>query len=128
MAASSAPIAPNNPDNMAMSRSGTMDASTCSAIVVTRTTGTAGSISRTVRRTVREMLPAVPVVRVTTMAEQVDASIVPERLIAMLSGLFGAMGALLAAIGLYGLLAYTVARRVNEIGIRMTLGATPGAV
>jgi ABC-type antimicrobial peptide transport system permease subunit len=53
---------------------------------------------------------------------------VPERLIAMLSGFFGALGALLAAIGLYGLLAYIVARRTNEIGIRIALGATPRGV
>jgi len=55
-------------------------------------------------------------------------TIVPERLIAMLSGVFGALGSLLAAIGVYGLLAYTVTRRINEIGIRMALGATRGAV
>jgi ABC-type antimicrobial peptide transport system permease subunit len=65
---------------------------------------------------------------VTTLAEQVDASIVPERLLATLAGFFGAVAALLAAIGLFGLLAYTVARQTKEIGIRMALGATPGRV
>ena len=48
-----------------------------------------------------------------------------ERLIAALSGWFGALGASLVAVGLYGLLAYTVAGRVNEIGVRLALGATP---
>jgi ABC-type antimicrobial peptide transport system permease subunit len=74
------------------------------------------------------VLGADSVRRVTTLAEQVDAAVVPERLMAILSGFFGAVGALLAAIGLYGLLAYTVARRTKEIGIRMALGATRGDV
>ena len=86
------------------------------------------AVAGDVRRLVREVLPAVTVARVTTMTDQVDASMIPERLIAMLSGFFGALGALLAAIGLYGLLAYTVARRTSEIGIRMALGATQGDV
>ncbi len=81
-----------------------------------------------VRRAVRESLKTIPVARMTTLSAQVDATIVPERLIATLAGVFGALGALLAAIGLYGLLAYTVARRRNEIGIRMALGATQTSV
>ena len=77
-----------------------------------------------VRRTIRSVLPGVPVVWMVTLNHQIDASILPERLIATLSGFFGALGALLAGIGLYGLMAYTMSRRTNEIGIRMALGAT----
>jgi len=69
-------------------------------------------------------LKTVPVTRVITLSEQVDASIVPERLIATLSAWFGALGGMLTAIGLYGLLAYTVARRIKDIGIRLALGAS----
>ena len=91
---------------------------------VLRTSIAPASVESDVRRTVRDLLKTVPITRGTTLADQVDASIVPERLIALLSALFGTLGAVLAALGLYGLLAYTVARRINEIGIRMALGAT----
>ena len=81
-----------------------------------------------VQRAVVDTLKTVAVANVTTLSDQVDASIVPERLVATLSGLFGAVGAVLVGIGLYGLLAFTVNRRLNEIGVRMALGATRGDI
>jgi len=86
------------------------------------------SLSATVRRIMRDTLPTASVTQVTTLAEQVDSNIVPERLISTLSKFFGELGAMLAGIGVYGLLAYTVARRTREIGVRMALGATTGDV
>jgi predicted permease len=86
------------------------------------------SLVADVRRIVSDVLPDVLISRVGTLAEQLDASILPERMIAMLSTVFAAVAALLVAIGLYGLLAFTVTRRAKEIGVRLAVGATAAGI
>jgi predicted permease len=91
--------------------------------LILRTSVDPEAAARSVRGVISDVLRTVPVLNTTTLTRQVDSSILLERLIAALSGAFGASGLILASVGLYGLLAYTVARRTNEIGIRLALGA-----
>jgi predicted permease len=96
--------------------------------VLVRTAADPASLLDVARREVAALDSAIPIERMSTMEVQVDEALVRERLLATVSGFFGLLAVLLACLGLYGVVAYSVARRTSEIGIRMALGARRGQV
>jgi len=93
-----------------------------------RTSMESSTMFAALRRKIAELDSSMPVYAIKTLETQLDETLSTERLIATLSAVFGVLATLLAALGLYGVLAFVVARRTKEIGLRMALGAGRGAV
>ena len=93
-----------------------------------RTTSASAAAFNLVRDEVRRLDASMPVYQVKTVQGQLDERLLTDRLIAMLSAGFGLLATLLASIGLYGVMAFVVARRKKELGLRLALGAEPSEV
>jgi predicted permease len=99
-----------------------------SAAFYVRTSTASASAYSVIRSEVKQLDSSMPVYQMKTLEAQLDETLLTDRLIALLSAGFGLLATVLASIGLYGVMAFVVARRKKELGIRLALGAQPGMV
>jgi predicted permease len=96
--------------------------------VAVRVKGAPTALAADVRRELLAIDPALPILRINTIEHQLADVLAEDRMVAVVSSLFGAVAVGVACIGLYGLISYTPARRTTEIGVRLAMGATRGAI